>query len=144
MSHAFDMLLSAFSREDGISNVAWFDPVEAGMGAKLPVDYKAFLLWSNGGETLDPLPRLRFYSLAELLPRRSDGQPPDTVEVATDDSDGYGFDLLVNRSGASYPVVRYPLGDTTRDELELAGTDFRTFLRWFVDPTSRYARGQGE
>lgn len=143
MSDAYNPLAGAFHGAPGVADVAEFDSVEAALGLHLPADYKAFLMWSNGGETAKPLPRLAFYPLEELLPRRLDGQPPDTIEFATDDSDGYAFDLLVNRGGATYPVVRYPLGDTTREDLELAGVDFRSFILWFLDPGARY-RGTGQ
>ena len=42
---------------------------------------------SNGGEALDPLERLTLYSLQELLPRRTDGQPADVLEIANNGSD---------------------------------------------------------
>ena len=132
------LLKAGFRRSPGIQDVAAYDSIEAALGVPLPADYKGFLMWSNGGETIDPLPRLAFYQLEELLPRRTDGQPPDTLEFATDDSDGFAFDLQVNRGAAAYPVVRYPLGETTRDELELAGSDFCTFILWQVDPSARY------
>lgn len=134
-----ELLGDAFDRESGVPDVAAFDPVEAVLGLRLPATYKGFLMWANGGEALNPLPRLRFYSLEELLPRRADGQPPDTLEFATDDSDGFAFDLLVSRSAATYPVVRYSLGETTRDEIELAGNDFHTFILWQLNPAARYS-----
>jgi hypothetical protein len=128
-----------FHRFGRVEEVQAFEPVEAELGAALPADYKAFLMWADGGETLDPLPRYAFYPLEELLPRRTDGQPPDALEIATDDSAGFAFDFRVNRYSASYPVITYPLGDTTRDDVELAAEEFRQFLAIILDPRSRYA-----
>jgi hypothetical protein len=48
--------------------------------------------------------------------------------------------LTVGRDGASYPVVTYPLGDTTRVDLELVAEEFRRFLQIIVDPSARYRR----
>jgi hypothetical protein len=76
-------------------------------------------MWADGGETVPPVKRMKFYPLSELLPRRADGQPTGTLEFATDDSSGFAFDMTFGRGGASYPIVTYPLGDTTRENLEL-------------------------
>ena len=131
-------LAAHFHARSRVETVQAFDTVQADLGAVLPADYKAFLMWADGGETLPPLPRYRFYTLGELLPRRDDGQPPDVLEIATDDSDGFAFDLRVNRPKASYPVVSYPLGDRTRDDVELVAEDFRRFLAIIQSPGSRY------
>ena len=127
-----------FVAEARVEDVRSFDAVEAELHITLPADYKGFLMWADGGETLPPLKRVRFYPLAELLPRRADGQPTGTLEFATDDSSGFAFDLTVGRDGASYPVVTYPLGETTREDLELAAEQFRQFLDIVVDPGARY------
>jgi hypothetical protein len=127
-----------FAYEGRIEEVQSFDSVEADLGTPLPADYKAFLMWADGGETTPPVKRVRFYPLAELLPRRADGQPAGTLEFATDDSSGFAFDLTVGRDGASYPIVTYPLGGRTRDDLELVAEEFRRFLEVIVDPGSRY------
>lgn len=111
-----------------VESVVAFDPVEKAIGATLPADYKFFLMWSNGGETLEPLTFCKFYPLEELIPRRVDGQPPDVLEFATDDSMGYGFDLLVGRASSDHPVLRYPLGDTTRISCEVVAQRFRVFV----------------
>jgi hypothetical protein len=121
-----------------VEEVQAFDSIEAVLGSPLPADYKAFLMWADGGETMPPLEHLTFYPLEELIPRRSDGQPPDTLEFATDDSEGHAFDLRVGRGSASYPVVAYPLGDTTREDIEFVATEFRKFLEIIQDPAARY------
>ena len=128
-----------FHARSGVESVQSFDSVEADLGVVLPADYKAFLMWANGGETLPPLPRYAFYELGALVPRRADGQPPDVLEIATDDSDGFAFDLRVKQAEASYPVVSYPLGDTTREAVELVADDFQQFLAIIQNPSSRYA-----
>ena len=117
-----------FSSLGRIELVQAFDPVEVALGSVLPADYKYFLMWANGGETLAPLNRYRFYPLEELLPRRADGGPPRTLEVATNDSEGFALDLDVNRGSADYPVVSYPLGDTTRESTEFVAEGFEEFL----------------
>jgi hypothetical protein len=121
-----------------IEEVQSFDTIEAELGAKLPADYKAFLMWADGGETLPPIGRMTFYPLADLIPRRADGQPPGTLEFATDDSSGFAFDLTVNVAGASYPVVTYPLGERTRDMLEFVADKFNRFVEILLDPSARY------
>jgi hypothetical protein len=127
-----------FASEGRVEEVQAFDPVEAGLGVRLPADYKAFLMWADGGETAPPVRRVRFHALGELLPRHADGQPPGTLEFATDDSEGFAFDLTIGRDAAVYPVVSYPLGDTTRDEMDLVAEGFRRFLQVIQDPGSRY------
>jgi hypothetical protein len=127
-----------FHKFGRVEEVQAFESVEAELGAAPPADYKAFLMWADGGETLPPLPRYAFYPLEELLPRRADGQPPDALEIATDDSAGFAFDLRVNRNSASYPVITYPLGDNTRDDVELAAEEFRKFFAIIQDARSRY------
>lgn len=117
-----------------------FDPIEAALGCALPADYKSFLMLANGGETLPPLNHHRFYPLDDLLPRRADGQPEDVLEFATDDSLGFAFDLRVERRSASYPVVSYPLGDTTREDLEFVAESFRQFIRILHHPAARYRK----
>jgi len=131
---------SHFASQARVEDVQSFDAVEADLQTRLPADYKAFLMWADGGETVPPVKRMKFYPLAELLPRRADGQPTGTLEFATDDSSGFAFDLTVGRDGASYPVVTYPLGDTTREDLELVAEEFRQFLQVIVDPGARYRR----
>jgi SMI1 / KNR4 family (SUKH-1) len=138
MLAGFDDLGSKFHRTGRVEAVQAFDPVEAAIGLPLPADYKAFLMWADGGETMPPLEHITFYPLEELVPRRSDGQPPGSLEFATDDSDGYAFDLRVGRRSASYPVVSYPLGDTTREDLEFVAEGFRKFLEILQDPAARY------
>ena len=127
-----------FVSEGRIEEVQSFDTIEAELGAKLPADYKAFLMWADGGVTLPPIGRMRFYPLADLIPRRADGQPPGTLEFATDDSSGFAFDLTVNAAAASYPVVTYPLGERTRDMLEFVADKFNRFIAILLDPSARY------
>ena len=127
-----------FHRTGRVEEVQAFDSVEAALGYPLPADYKAFLMWADGGETMPPLEHITFYPLEELIPRRSDGQPEDTLEFATDDTEGYAFDLRVGRTSASYPVVAYPLGDTTREDVEYFAAGFRQFLEIIQDPAARY------
>jgi len=127
-------------RTDIVHTVEEFDHIETALGQTLPADYKAFLMFANGAETLAPLPHTRFYALDELLERRSDGQPPDVLEFATDDSDGFAFGLRVAKGSASYPVVSYPLGDTERDEIEFVADGFRLFLEVLQNPASPYQR----
>ena len=129
---------SMFYRTGRVETVQAFDSVEDALGLLLPADYKAFLMWANGGETKSPVAHVTFYALEDLLRRRADGQPPDTLEFATDDSLGYAFDLRVGRQSASYPVVSYTLGDTTREDLELNAPGFRKFLEILQDPSARY------
>lgn len=111
-----------------VDDVGSFDVVESALAQPLPADYKYFLMWSDGGECLPPLQRFTFYSLDELLPRRVDGQPPDALEFGTDDSQGFAFDLSVNRDTGQYPIVSYPLGDTTRMEVQTQANDLAAFL----------------
>ena len=99
-------LLRGFVPNPGVDDVAVFDPVEKSIGRPLPADYKGFLLKTNGGETLPPLFRFRFYPVEELIVRRADGQPLDVLEFGTDDGDGFAFDLEHRRVTADYPVVR--------------------------------------
>lgn len=66
--------------------------------------------------------------LQELLSRPGDGQPSDVLEIATNDSDGYAFDLTVNRDTASYPIVQYPLGDLDRTDVQVCSDDLNDFL----------------
>ncbi len=120
--------LNYMLRELPVDDVSAFDPVEARLGKSLPADYKAFLMASNGGSTKNPLTYVLFYPLEELLPRLEDGHPPDALEFATDDSNGYAFDLRRNASWAGYPVFRYSLGETSRDDCEDVGEDFADFL----------------
>ncbi len=142
--HIWTELRDAFSSASRVEEVDAFDPIERALGSLLPADYKGFLMCADGPETLPPLPRMAFYPLSELLIRRADGQPPDVLEFATDDSDGFAFDLRVNRGAANYPVVSYPLGDTCRDELELVADDFMHFVAILKDPRKRYgAREHG-
>ena len=121
-------LKSHFSSPGRIELVQAFDPVEVALGSSLPADYKYFLMWANGGETLPPLKYYRFYPLEELLPRRADGGPPQTLEVATNDSEGFALDLNLRRRSADYPIVSYPLGDTTRESTEFVADNFEEFL----------------
>jgi hypothetical protein len=102
--------------------------VERTLGAPLPADYKGLMLWSNGGETLRPLRHFRFYPAAELISRRMDGQPPDVLEFCTDDSDGFAFDLTSNRDSCRYPILRYNLGERTRECVERVGDDLLSFI----------------
>jgi hypothetical protein len=129
-----------FASDARVEDVSSFDAVEAELDAKLPADYKAFLMWADGGETVPPATHVKFYPLSELLPRRADGQPTGTLEFATDDSSGFAFDMTIGRGGASYPIVMYPLGDATREDLELVAEEFRHFLQVVVDPSARYRR----
>lgn len=129
-----EQLGSAWSGAGRVEDVGDFDSIEDVIGAHLPADYKFFLMWSNGGETLPPLRRCRFYPLEELLERRADGQPPDVLELATDDNDGYALDLLANRDAAKYPVIRYPLGDRERVAIERVSDDFSAFLASLIEP----------
>ena len=128
-----EQLRKAWAGSSRVESVTDFDPVETKLGQSLPADYKFLLMWSNGGETLPPLPRCRFYPLEELLERRADGQPPDVLEFATDDGDGYAFDLSLRRDTAKYPVVRYPLGETERVDVERIAEDLATFLTSLLD-----------
>jgi hypothetical protein len=100
--------------------------VERELGAPLPQDYKRLMAWSNGGETVRPLPYFKFYAASELLPRRADGQPPDVLEFATDDSDGLALDLAPGRRRTR--VVSYPLGERTRAYMDQAASDLTAFL----------------
>jgi len=111
-----------------VEHVNAFDAIEREIGQPLPADYKYFLMWSDGGETLSPLKHFTLYPLEELVPRRADGQPPGMLEFATDDSNGFAFDLTVNKDTATYPVTRYPLGDTERVEVEVVARDLAAFL----------------
>ncbi len=129
-----------FHADGRVELVQAFEPIETDLGSALPADYKGFLMWANGGETLPPLNHYRFYPLDDLLPRRADGQPPDVLEFATDDSLGFAFDLRVERRSASYPVVSYPLGDTTREDLEFVAETFRQFVAILQDPAARYRK----
>jgi hypothetical protein len=81
-------MLSYLYTEPRVESVDQFDSIETELRVFLPSDYKAFLMLTNGAETRPPLTRFSFYPLSELLPRREDGQPPGTLEIATDDSDG--------------------------------------------------------
>ena len=121
-------LMSYLYTEPGIDSVDAFDSIESEIGVILPADYKAFLMLTNGAETRPPLTRFRFYPLSELLPRREEGQPLGTIEIATDDSDGYGLDLTRNKNNANYPIVRYPLGEVTRNMVEEVSDGFREFI----------------
>jgi len=118
-----------------VEDVSAFDVIELELGQPLPADYKYFLMWSDGGETLPPLKHFTFYPLEELLRRRADGQPPDVLEFSTDDGDGFAFDVRSNRETATHPVVRYPLGDRERVEVEAVSPDFAAFLRSIVRPS---------
>jgi len=125
-----------------VEDVSAFDPVERALGSPLPADYKFFLMWSSGGSTLEPLPHCRLYPLEELLPRRADGQPQGTLEVGTDDSLGFAFDLSRGRHSASYPIVSYPLGDLGREELEDVALTFNGFISsWFQDAELKKREG---
>jgi hypothetical protein len=121
-------IMNSWSGDPRIVDASEFDGVEKALGQDLPSDYKWFLMKSNGGETLEPLEHVTLYGLQELLPRRADGQPPDVLEIATNDSDGYAFDLTMNRDNASYPVVRYSLGEDDRAYIERVSRDFAEFL----------------
>ncbi len=128
LNHALAKLEAHWSGEPPVESILSVEEVENSLGSPLPANFKAFLMWSDGGETLAPYLRMKFYSLSELLRRRADGQPPDTLEFATDDSCGFAFDLRRHRDTASYPVVTYPLGDTTRESVELEADDFLSFI----------------
>jgi len=125
---AWSELRKSWSAGSPVDTVQAFDSIEEALGQRLPADYKWFLMESNGGETLAPLARLRLYPLRELLERRADRQPPDVLEIATNDSDGYAFDLAVNRDTARYPIVKYPLGDVDRTDVQVVARDFAGFL----------------
>jgi hypothetical protein len=129
-----------FARVPPVELVQSFDPIEAALQHALPADYKGFLMWSNGGETMPPLSHYSFYPLEQLLQRYADGVPPNVLEFATDGSVGFAFDLLVGRHAADYPVVSYPLGDTTRDDLEFVAERFSEFLDVIENPAARYRR----
>lgn len=122
-------LMEAFAANSGVDDVSAFDPVENEIACPLPADYKGFLLRANGGETLPPLLRFRFYPVEELVVRRADGQPTDVLEFGTDDGDGFAFDLTRDRVTADYRVVKYPLGDTTREDIEEVAESFSSFAR---------------
>jgi hypothetical protein len=94
------------------------------LGQNLPANYKAFLMESNGGETLEPLPHMRRYGLEELRP----SELPDVLEIASGGRDAYGFDLTVNRDSAFYPVVKYPLGERDRTRRRRVSRHFAEFL----------------
>ena len=123
-----DALRQHFDADPGVEDVATIEAAEKALGVLLPANYKGFLFTANGGETLDPLPRFRFYPVEELAPRRADGQPSDIVEFGTDDGDGFGFDTRRGKSTADYPVVRYELGDTGREGVEDVAPSFDQFL----------------
>lgn len=59
------LLKAHWSGSRRVEDVAGFDPVERALGQRLPADYKYFLMWSNGGESLDPLRHMTFYPLEE-------------------------------------------------------------------------------
>jgi len=124
----WEAIMNSWSGDPPIVDASEFDGVEKALGQDLPPDYKWFLMKSNGGETLEPLEHVTLYGLQELLPRRADGQPPKVLEIATNDSDGYAFDLTMNRDNASYPVVRYSLGEDNRAYIEHVSRDFAEFL----------------
>jgi len=128
VQQAWEALRRSWSSDQPINDRAEFDEVEKVLGQPLPADYKWFLMQSNGGETLDPLEHLTLYSLQELLPRSTDGQPPDVLEIANNGSDGYAFDLTVNRDTGRYPVVKYSLGGLDRAFIERAARHFAEFL----------------
>lgn len=124
----WEQLKGRWSNSAAVGDVSAFDNVESELQQKLPADFKWFLMKSNGGETLKPLPRLCLYPLHDLLPRRNDGQPPGTIEFGTNDSDGFAFDLAVNQDTAKYPVLKYPLGSIDRRDTERVASDFAEFL----------------
>ncbi|MFI5091298.1 MAG: SMI1/KNR4 family protein [Terriglobales bacterium] len=125
-----------------VEDVSAFDPVEDALGIPLPADYKFFLMWSNGGSTLEPLPHCRLYPLEQLLPRRADGQPQGVLEVGTDDSLGFALDLTRGRHSASYRIVSYPLGDRGREDLEDVALTFNGFISsWFQDAELKRREG---
>src|SRR5215467_10080550 len=120
----WDTLRRNWSSRPPIDDVAAFDTVENALGQNLPANYKAFLMESNGGETLEPLPHIRLYGLEELRPSES----PDVLEIASGSADAYGFDLSVNRDSAYYPVVKYQLGDPNRTRRRRVSRHFGEFL----------------
>ena len=137
MSDLLQQLAPYFHANAGVGSVQAFDAIEAALGCALPAAYKGFLLRHDGGETLKPLGYYYFYPLAELLSRREDDHPADVLEFATDDGRGYAFDLSRGRSTASYPVVRYPLSETSREGMELVAADFADFLAGILRRLSR-------
>ena len=128
IGQAWEAIGNCWSPNPAVNDQTEFDRVEKALGHRLPADYKWFLMRSNGGEALEPLERMRFYGLQELLPRREDGQPLDVLEIATNDSDGYAFDLAVHRDNARYPVMRYSLGERDRAYIEPVSRHFAEFL----------------
>jgi hypothetical protein len=114
--------------EERIENVLDLEKIEASLALRLPADYKYFLMWQGAGSTLPPLHYRRIYPLSELLERNESGQPPETLEFATDDSLGFAFDLSRQKRMASYPVINYPLGETSRSDTECEANDFAGFI----------------
>jgi len=128
-------LVRGLAPNPGVDDVTVLGAVEECIGRPLPADYRGFLLRTNGGETLPPLLRFRFYPVEELVVRRADGQPPNVLEFGTDDGDGFAFDLERHRVTADYAVVKYPLGDITREDVEDVADNFASFVEWLA--TSR-------
>jgi hypothetical protein len=50
------------------------------------------------------------------------------LEIGTNDSDGFAFDLTINRDTARYPVVKYPLGDRDRTDLQAVADHFADYV----------------
>jgi hypothetical protein len=125
---AWEDMRNSWFAHPAVDSSAEFDAIAEVLGQPLPSDYKWFMMKSNGGESLEPLERVALYRLEELLPRREDGHPPDVLEFATDDSDGYAFDLTVRRDSANYPVVKYSLGEQDRTYMECVSRSFAEFL----------------
>jgi hypothetical protein len=121
-------LTDSWSPSGAPINVGVLSYVETELGVGLPADYKSLMLWSNGGEVLRPFRYFRFYRAAELIRLREEGHPPDALEFSTDESNGFAFDLTSNKDTCRYPILRYPLGETTRDEVECVGDDILSFI----------------
>ena len=115
-------------RDSMVYSVQVFDDVEQRLGQELPAEYAGFLMESNGGHTLEPLPPFQLYPLEELLERQTAGQPPDVLEIGTDGKDAYAFDLNSDREGTCFRIVKYPCGETNRAKAVLVASQFRDLI----------------
>lgn len=113
---------------EGIGALQDVEAAEKAMKVTLPADFKFFVMDTDGGDTLPPLPRIRFYPLSEVVDLHSDSEMEGVIEIATNDSDAFAFDVSRNRDNAKYRVVRYPVGAFDRSEIEPVARDFEEFV----------------
>jgi hypothetical protein len=113
-----------------VESVDEFDPVERRLGIWLPADYKAVMMWSNGGEGNLPGGHLQIWHLAQLPQQGRVEELPHLLVFGGDGGDhAFAWDSSSMRETGIYRVVEFPLNDRDPEAVEVVADHFEEFLR---------------